>query len=176
MSAVEHLLCWSKDQYNGSGAPKIARTKKHTQWAKKNDVRRSEYIHWGGRVYAFWRFGSEGALMAFMLEDDLRDALVKDGVEKWCLMGAAEQARWQFIKDIRHDFPDPIYQRLAYRIADVAKTNMVGDFIKEPWEVTVQNLTAAFGEQADRITIKETIAPDGSILRSTHVRGRLKYG
>ncbi len=175
MSAVEHLLCWPKDQYNGSGAPKIARTKKHTTWAKKNDVRRSDYMHWGGKVYAFWRFGSEGALMAFVLEDDLRLALVDDGVDKWCAMGAASAERARFLADIKHDFADPIYHRLAYRIAEASKTTMVGNFITAPWEVTAANLTAAFGQQADRITITESEGPNGSIVKSTRVKGKLDY-
>lgn len=170
------LLSWEKNQYNGSGAPKIAKTKKHTEWAKKNDVQRSAYFHWGGRVYAFWRFGSEGALMTFILADDLRDAIVPgDAEDLWCKIQNIPNAAAQFRRDIYHDFEEPILRRIAHRIAEAVKTNAVGKVIRHPWEVNEQTLTEVFGEQRGRITFTETVSPNGTILKSTHVRGYLDY-
>lgn len=142
------LLCWEKTQYNGSGTPKVATTKNHTAWAKKNDVQRSAYVHWGGRVYAFWRFGSEGALMAFFLADDLRDNIVPgDAEDMWCKIQAIPRAAAQFRRDIYHDFDEPILRHLAHTIAEAAKTKAVGKEIRHPWEVNEHTLTAVFGDQ-----------------------------
>lgn len=169
------LLCWEK-VYVPGGGPKVAKTKPHTKWAKKNDVHRSAYIHWGGKVYAFWRFGSEGALMAFMLADDLRDAIVEgDTEDMWCKIGYISQAAANFRRAIYDDFDEPILRRIAHRIADAVKYGPVGNEIKRPWEVNENVLTAVFGEQRGRITFSESIGPDGTIVKSMTVKGYLDY-
>lgn len=167
------MLRWEKVGHH----PKVAKTKKHTRWAKKNDVSRSQYIHWGGHVYAFWRFGSEGALMAFRLEDDLWDAVVDapDPVDLWCKMGAAEHERTEFRRAIYHDFEHSIFRHLATRIAQRSIDGPISGFFEQPWEVNANSLTGAFGKQAERITITETLKPDGSKVTSIKVKGRLEY-
>ena len=167
------MLRWEKVGHH----PKVAKTKQHTKWAKKNNVRRSKYIHWGGHVYAFWRFGSEGALMAFRLEDDLWDAVVDtpDPVDLWCKMCAGEYERTEFRRAIYHDFEHRTYRDLATRIAQKSKVGPIPGFFDHPWEVSANSLTGAFGKQAERIMITETVKPDGSKVTTIRVRGTLEY-
>lgn len=168
---VELMLRWPKE-HNGSGAPKSARTKEHTVWANKNDVRRSKYIHWGGNVYAFWRFGSEGALMAFRLEDDLWDAVVpdEDHVDLWCKMGDMQKERVDFLRAIKHDFEHPIYRYIADDIISRSKKGPITGFFEEPWEVNANSLTGAFGAIAKRVSISVITKPDGTKVTSAYIK------
>lgn len=149
------------------------RTKSHTVWAKTHEVTRSPYVQWGGRVYALWEFPSEGALIAFRLEDGLWDAVFNTPypIDLWCRINEAEQARADFVRAIEHDYGHNAYVTLARRISWITKKKPVAGYIDEPWDVSVSNLTAIFGSQERFIKIANGVNPDGTRWSSVRTDG-----